>query len=64
MWNFLSARPGQVLTVGEIVKGLEAEGQKTWYRATNDALKTLATVGGFGIMGHEGEGPKAYSFKA
>lgn len=64
VWNFLSARPGEVLTVGAIVKGLAEEGEKTWYRATNDALRTLAMVGGFGILGHEGEGPKAYSFKA
>ena len=60
--DFLSARPGQTMVVSLIVKGLEAEGIKTWFRATNDALAKLAQDPTSGIVEVTG-GNKAYKFE-
>lgn len=60
--DFLSARPGQTMVVSLIVKGLEAEGIKTWFRATNDALAKLAQDPTSGIVEVAG-GNKAYKFE-
>ena len=41
VWDFMKKHAGEELKVSEIVNGLEAEGEKTWYNATNQALRAL-----------------------
>lgn len=60
--EFLKARPGQTMVVSLVVGGLAEQGIKTWWRATNDALKALAADPASGIVEIPG-GNRAYKFK-